>query len=321
MRIKSDRSQLVLVSGIITALLITAGAAGCSASAAAGTAVQSGYSFTDSAGRLVSLEHRPERVVAAEGSFAEIWTLAGGKVIGIPEDVVTDKRMTVTPEMTITGTIKDPNAEIILGLKPDFVILAEDIESHSKLALILEQNQIPYALFKVEFFADYLQVLKTFTDLTGNPELYELYGSGIEDNIQDTLDRIKDQPRPTVLLIRAFAKGAKAKNAENATGAMLSELGADNIADRYPSLLEDMSLEQVIMEDPDFILITTMGSEEQAMSYLETGIMANPAWNSLSAVDNQHVIVLPKDLFHYKPNARWDEAYEYLAEVLYPEAG
>ena len=186
---------------------------------------------------------------------------------------------------------------------------------------ILEQNQIPFAFFKVEFFSDYLQVLKTFTDLTGNPELYELYGSGIEINIQDILDRTKDQPRPTVLLIRASAKGAKAKNAENATGAMLSELGADNIADRYPSLLEDMSLEQVIMEDPDFILITTMGSEEQAMSYLETGIMANPAWNSLSAVDNQHVIVLPKDLFHYKPNARWDEAYEYLAEVLYPEAG
>ena len=321
MHIKSNRSQLVLVSVIITALLITAGAAGCSASAVESTAEPTGYSFTDSAGRLVSLENRPERVVAAEGSFAEIWTLAGGKVIGIPEDVVTDKRMTVTPNMTITGTIKDPNAEIILGLKPDFVILAEDIDSHSRLALILEQNQIPFAFFKVEFFSDYLQVLKTFTDLTGNPELYELYGSGIEINIQDILDRTKDQPRPTVLLIRASAKGAKAKNAENATGAMLSELGADNIADRYPSLLEDMSLEQVIMEDPDFILITTMGSEEQAMSYLETGIMANPAWNSLSAVDNQHVIVLPKDLFHYKPNARWDEAYEYLAEVLYPEAG
>ena len=28
--------------------------------------------------------------------------------------------------------------------------------------------------------------------------------------------------------------------------------------------------------------------------------------------------LLPKDLFHYKPNERWDESYEYLARILYP---
>ena len=30
-------------------------------------------------------------------------------------------------------------------------------------------------------------------------------------------------------------------------------------------------------------------------------------------------IVLPKDLFHYKPNNRWGESYQYLGEILYPE--
>jgi len=29
-------------------------------------------------------------------------------------------------------------------------------------------------------------------------------------------------------------------------------------------------------------------------------------------------IVLPKDLFHYKPNNRWGESYQYLGEILYP---
>lgn len=32
-----------------------------------------------------------------------------------------------------------------------------------------------------------------------------------------------------------------------------------------------------------------------------------------------HCSYLPKELFQFKPNARWDEAYRYLAQLLYPE--
>ena len=42
-----------------------------------------------------------------------------------------------------------------------------------------------------------------------------------------------------------------------------------------------------------------------------TGIIRN--------VDGLGRIVLPKDLFHYKPNNRWGESYQYLGEILYPE--
>ena len=28
---------------------------------------------------------------------------------------------------------------------------------------------------------------------------------------------------------------------------------------------------------------------------------------------------LPKDLYHFKPNARWDESYEGVCDILYPE--
>ena len=30
-------------------------------------------------------------------------------------------------------------------------------------------------------------------------------------------------------------------------------------------------------------------------------------------------VILPGELFHYKPNKRWGESYEYLADILYPE--
>ena len=40
------------------------------------------------------------------------------------------------------------------------------------------------------------------------------------------------------------------------------------------------------------------------------------SWAELSAVKNGHYFVLPKDLFHLKPNDRWGEAYEKIENIL-----
>ena len=79
-------------------------------------------------------------------------------------------------------------------------------------------------------------------------------------------------------------------------------------------------MESIIAEDPDFILIVPMGSDSQkALDALAAGIQSNPAWNTLTAVENGRCVVLPRDLFHFKPNDRWGEAYEYLFAILYGE--
>ncbi|MBG0765459.1 MAG: ABC transporter substrate-binding protein, partial [Tissierellales bacterium] len=46
---------------------------------------------------------------------------------------------------------------------------------------------------------------------------------------------------------------------------------------------------------------------------------SNDAWNSLTAVKEGRVYYLPKDLYLYKPNARYPEAFKGLAEIVYPE--
>ena len=119
--------------------------------------------------------------------------------------------------------------------------------------------------------------------------------------------------------MRAYSTGVKAKGDDTVAGAILKELGAHNIADDNESLLEDLSLESVIEADPDYILVMTMGSEENAKTYMAENIENNPAWSELSAVKNGRYIYLPKDLFHYKPLNRWDESYAYIAKLLLNE--
>ena len=46
--------------------------------------------------------------------------------------------------------------------------------------------------------------------------------------------------------------------------------------------------------------------------------MSNPAWQSLTAVREGRYHVMDHKLYNLKPNGRWAEAYETLADILYP---
>ena len=84
-------------------------------------------------------------------------------------------------------------------------------------------------------------------------------------------------------------------------------------------MLEDVSMEEIITQNPDYIFVLTMGNEDNALNFLKNNIENNKAWKNLKAVQNSNYIVLPKELFHYKPNNRWDKSYEYIAKIIYPE--
>jgi len=279
------------------------------------------YSFEDALGNQVKLKEQPSRVISLVGSYAEIWVLAGGEPVGVTNDVITERNMELPEGTKIIGTIKDPNLEEMLTLSPDFVLLSPNIDSHVKLAQTLKKSGIAHAFFDVEHFEDYLNMLKICTDITGNKELYDKNGVQVQKNIQDILSKIDTsaEDKPSILLIRAFSSGAKAKSDDNMACRILNDLGTENIASRHSSLLEDLSMEVILQEDPDFIFVITMGDSEKAIEGLKQGIEKNPVWSGLTAVKDGRYIVLPKDLFHYKPNARWGESYEYLAKILYPD--
>lgn len=275
------------------------------------------YTFTDALQKPVNLEKRPERVISLMGSYAETWTLAGGELAGVTSDVISERKMTLPEGTKIVGTVKEPNVEEILALSPDFVLLSPDIESHVKISETLKKANIPHAFFKVEHFEDYLDMLSVCTDITGNKQLFENNGTSVKKEIDDVLSKIDKTNHPSVLFIRAFSSGAKAKSDDNMTCKMLNDLGTVNIASKHKSLLEDLSIEEIIKEDPDYIFVVTMGESEKAIKALKNGIEKNPAWRDLSAVKNNRYVVLPKELFHYKPNAKWGESYKYLAKILY----
>jgi len=308
-----------LTAVLLAALLLTA----CAAPAAEEVPAENSASvtFTDAMGYQVSLMSW-NRVVSLYGSFAEVWLLAGGTLAGTTSDAVEERDLDLPADTAIVGTVKEPNLEEIIAAEPDFVILAADIAGQADLHDALTAAAIPHAYYRTDTFAEYLAMLEQFCTFTGRQDLYEKNGLAVQTEIEAVLESVKGRPAPTALLIRAFSSGAKAKGADNLAGVILEDLGADNLVSRHESLLEELSMEEIMAADPDFLFITTMGStDEAAMRYMAETFESNPAWGSLSAVKNGRYLLLPRDLFHYKPNARWGESYAYLANILYADAG
>lgn len=319
MEIKAVQRKRVLILILITAMFTVSCSQNHTSDEAKVSADKPYYTFEDSLGTTVELKEKPEKVIALTGSYAETWVLAGGEIAGTTDDSISERNMKLSENTKIVGTIKEPNLEEILSLSPDFIMLSPDIESHMELKETLEAANIPHAYFKVEQFEDYLKMLDICTDITGSKDLYEKNGLAVQSQIDEVKSKIHGSSNPSVLFIRAFSSGAKAKDDDNFTCRILDELGTVNIASKHQSLLEELSMEEIIEEDPDYIFVTTMGSTEKAIEAMKNGIEKNPAWSNLSAVQNGRYIVLPKELFHYKPNARWGESYEYMAKIIYPE--
>ena len=157
--------------------------------------------------------------------------------------------------------------------------------------------------------------------MTGNEEAYQTHGAALEEQINRAKARA-DGSAPTVLYIRATGTSCKVKNSRDSVlGEMLFDLGCVNIADSREMLLEQLSLEAILQADPEYIFAVLQGADStKARKTLEQTLLSNPAWQSLTAVREGRFFVLEHELYNLKPNAKWGEAYEKLADILYPTA-
>ena len=280
-----------------------------------------GISFTDALGREVTVEKNPKRVAALLGSFADVWMLAGGELCAAAEDAWEDFGLELTGAVNIGGA-HSPSLEMLVSSNPDLVIASASTASNVEMKDSLEAMGIAVVYFDVDNFDDYLNMLSVCTDITGRKDLYEQNGTSIKARIDAIKAQYAESDIPEserkVLLLRAASSFVKAKGSDGTIlGEMLADMGCVNVADSNTSLLENLSVEAVIREEPHHIFVVTMGSDTAAArETLENMINENPAWSTLDAIKNGRLHIMDKKLFNLKPNARWAESYEILYEKL-----
>ena len=283
-----------------------------------------GITFTDDLGREVMVDN-PQKVATLLGSFADMWFLAGGTVIASADDAWDNFHLDMPEEAVNLGKTKSLNLEKLLSIEPDFIIASTNTKIDLEWKETLENVGIPTAYFDVSDFEDYLRVLKICTDITGREDLYEKHGLSIQKQIENIIksseERVEREGAPKVLILRVSAANVHAKSSQgNVLGEMLKKMGCINIADDDETLLENINIEHILEQDPDFIFYVQHGDDKKAAEeHINTFLKENPAWQELTAVKEGRVYSMDKELYNLKPNERWAEAYEKLEGILSDE--
>jgi len=276
---------------------------------------------TDALGREVFVPRTPRRVAALIGSFADVWMLAGGELCAAADDAWEDFGLPLDGAVNIGGA-HSPSLELLISADPELVIASASTASNVEMRESLEAMGIAVVYFDVDCFEEYLSMLDICTDITGRKDLYDQNGLRLKVQIDGIKERYQSADIPEserkILLLRAASTFVKAKGSRGTVlGEMLSDMGCINIADSDTSLLENLSVEAVMREEPYHIFAVIMGGdEEKAKKTLYSMIRENPAWSSLEAIRSGRLHVMDKKLFNLKPNAHFAEAYEILADIL-----
>ena len=269
--------------------------AGLSAAVLAPRAVRAA-TVTDGAGRPVPVPERVERVFPAGPPAAIfLYTLAPELLIGWPRANRPEEREFLLPDVgarpevgRITGRGNTANLEVVLALKPDLILDVGGVNpTYVSLAeRVQQQTGVSYALLDGRFDGIPL-AYRTLGALIGRREQGEALASSAEGTIKtitQRVDTISLEQRPRVY----YARGPR--GLETGLGGSINvetiELVARNVAGGTRGGLANVSIEQVLLWNPD--IIVTIDQDFAA------NVLSDPAWAPVAAVRARRVHLSPK---------------------------
>jgi iron complex transport system substrate-binding protein len=268
--------------------------------------------FTDEAGRTVEVSGPPRRIVSVAPNVTEILFALGlgGRLVGVttyceypPEALKIEK---------IGGYI-NPSLERIVALRPDLVVgIAEgDLRTFvDKLTAL----KIPVYIANPRTALDVLISIRKIGEVTFAPEPARKIVRSMEEKIQSIRDKVQGRPRPRVLHILDFNPLISAGK-----GTFVDDLirlaGGRNVAETAAGKYPRFSMEEVLVQDPEVILLSSMKSQDPLVKQRRWW----ERWKTISAVKHGRIYVLDSDLIH-RPSPRMGEGLEQVARAIHPEA-
>lgn len=253
------------------------------------------------------------KVVAGTVSVAQILDKLGYKnVVGVPE---TQYDLGSYTDIQKIGLSPSPDVEVIKSLNPDLFISVESFKE--SLQKTIEDLGIKSMFVDLGTYDAVLNSIKEIGEATGETSASDKLVSDIEAQANTAVEKSEGKTAPKVLYLFATPKSAMAGSSSSFVGSLIAKLGATNIAPEGGEAYTALSMENVVTENPDIIVITSHGDPTAAKEMMQSTFDNDPAWQSTNAFKNDKVVYLPDDLFNVSGNVRVGEALDQLAGILY----
>jgi iron complex transport system substrate-binding protein len=291
---------------LLLVLLLT----GCGSAPAASAET----TLTDDLGRSVVINGTPQRIISMAPSVTEILYAvgAGDQVVG--REQFSDYPPEAAKVTDIGATYEALNTELIVSLKPDLILTTEinapeQVKTLEDLGLTVYYMKNPTTI--EEMYGDMELVAK----LTGHESEAATAIVALKARVAAVDEKIMPlSSRFNVFYEMDATDPSKPFTAGKGTfiTLLIERAGGYNIAsdiDGYPQL----SLEQVVAADPNFIIL---GDAKWGVT--PESIAQRPGWENLSAVKNGQVVAFDDDLVS-RPGPRMVDGLEQLAKLLRPQ--
>jgi len=266
------------------------------------------YTVTDSKGNEIVIESEPKKIISVAPSVTElVYALGrGDELLGRTD--YCDYPAQAEGVQSI-GSLKDPNIEKIIEIKPDIVIASTHFKDD--VAKKLQDLGIKIVVLKDSKTIDgaYESINTLGQILNAQGKAQEVVNLN-KKKIEEIKEKVKDAETPTAYYVVGFGKtGDYTATGDTFIAEMLNIAGGKNIAQDATGW--KYSLEKIIENDPEAIIISKN-------FVMKDQFMGTDGYKELSAVKNNKVFEIDDNLVN-RQGPRIADGVEALAKILHPD--
>lgn len=248
----------------------------------------------DFSGREVTLDQPAKRIVALAPHIVEnLYSAgAGDKLVGVVSYSNFPDEAKNVPEV---GTYNAFSLEQVLALNPDLVVMWGSGNGMQTLSTF-EALGIPVYVSELRQLSDVPKSIRNLSQLAGTPAIGEAEASRIETEL-NALHRRYGEKRSLSVLYQIWNDPLQTVNGEHLISEIIALCGGHNVFGDASSLAPRVSIESVLLRDPDAIVASGMG--EARPEWLDQW----RAYPSLTAVADEALFFVNPDHLQ-RPSAR-----------------
>jgi iron complex transport system substrate-binding protein len=267
---------------------------------------------TDETGRRVSVPQPVRRIISLAPNLTEtIYALdAQERLVGDTDYCDYPPEAQAKPKV---GGAVNPNLERLVALKPDLVLVTTALNRRETVAA-LERLGIPTYATDPRSVETILTSIEHIADVIGERERGETLVAKLRERLTDVSRRLENRAPKSVLFI-VWTDPLISIGCDTFLADALKRAGARSIVESAQDWPQ-MSLEEVIRLQPDFLVLASAHGEESETNY--KSLRELPGWRSLEAVRNHRLAVISDAV--NRPAPRLVNAIIELAKQLHPEA-
>ena len=197
------------------------------------------------------------------------------------------------------------NAEKVISLKPDLILMLEDAQRPDIEKL--KKFKLPVKTINPHSVEEVIKVIGDIGEITGTKEKANEITADIRSRLERVRQKSSNWPRPKVFLVVGY-RPLITTGQGTFIGDILHLAGGENIVKNARSPYPEWSMETLLKDDPEVIVIMDGVVEQRE-------VMSDRRWASLSAVRNNRIIFIDPDIIS-RPGPRVINAVELLAELF-----